>query len=402
MTASAAQSLRTAVCSGKGPASVGLRQVRVQGYEVFDKSAPLTYYRQSMSMNPPKAESPAFSLLKPIKVLALLSLLAAAAATFVIVQDIRLYAKTPVEPAGDSERILVIAPGESFQSVSQKLFTLGLIRSPLRFKLYARFSGHHRAVKAGEYSFYSANSPREILDRLVEGKVKLYRITVPEGFAVRQIADLVTGAGFSDRDAFIKSATDPEVSKALGIQEASLEGYLFPDTYHFPRGSSVNDILAAMVNRFQAIMTEARRARAEAIGLTVHQVVTLASIIEKETGEPSERPLISSVFHNRLKKRMRLETDPTVIYGIQNFDGNLTRKHLRTPTPYNTYLIRGLPPGPIASPGEAAIDAALYPAETNYLFFVSRKDRTHQFSETLREHQRAVRKYQLGGRKRKK
>ncbi len=138
------------------------------------------------------------------------------------------------------------------------------------------------------------------------------------------------------------------------------------------------------------------------MGYTVHQILTLASIIEKETGTASERPIISSVFHNRLKKGMRLETDPTVIYGIENFDGNLTRKHLRTPTPYNTYKMKGLPPGPIASPGLAAIEAALYPAETAYLFFVSRKDRTHQFSSTLAEHNRAIRKYQLGGRRSKR
>jgi UPF0755 protein len=129
--------------------------------------------------------------------------------------------------------------------------------------------------------------------------------------------------------------------------------------------------------------------------MSIHEIVTLASIIEKETGDPSERPVIASVFHNRLKKGMRLESDPTVIYGIENFDGNITRHHLKTPTPYNTYTIRGLPPGPIANPGRDAIKAALYPADTDYLFFVSRKDRTHQFSTTIEEHNAAVRKYQL-------
>jgi UPF0755 protein len=150
-----------------------------------------------------------------------------------------------------------------------------------------------------------------------------------------------------------------------------------------------------MVQRFRETISDRWRARADELGLTLHEIVTLASIIEKETGVPEERPLIASVFHNRLRKGMRLETDPTVIYGIEDFDGNLTRKHLRTPTPYNTYLIKGLPPGPIASPGRASLEAALYPADTDYLFFVARKDRTHQFSSTLEEHQKAVRKYQL-------
>jgi UPF0755 protein len=150
-----------------------------------------------------------------------------------------------------------------------------------------------------------------------------------------------------------------------------------------------------MTRRFREAFSDAWRARAHALGMSVHEVVTLASIIEKETGDPAERPLIASVFHNRLERGMRLETDPTVIYGIEDFDGNLTRKHLRTPTPYNTYLNKGLPPGPIASPGKAALEAALYPAESGYLFFVSRKDGTHQFSSTLKEHREAVRKYQL-------
>lgn len=354
-----------------------------------------------MSSNPSNAKPPASAPFKPLKVLLPLLLLTAAAAAFITVQDIRLYAETPVAAPGGGEQVLTIRPGESFRSIARNLFQKGLIRSPARFRLYARFSGHHRALKAGEYSFRGENSPRQILDRLVEGRVKLYRITIPEGYTVQQIAGLVAAAGLSEKETFAAAANDPERARQKGIEAESLEGYLFPDTYHFPRGSALEDILDAMVQRFEAVMTDERRAKAEAIGFSVHEVVTLASIIEKETGEPSERPLISSVFHNRLRKNMRLQTDPTVIYGIPDFDGNLTRKHLRTPGPYNTYLNKGLPPGPIASPGEAAIDAALHPVESDYLFFVSRKDRTHQFSATLEEHRQAVRKYQLGGRKRK-
>ncbi len=348
------------------------------------------------STPPPPTPAPR----RPLKVVIPALVLLIVAGAFVAVQDIRLYAERPVPPVSGKEQLLTIVPGESFRSITRKLLSLGLIRSPLRFRILARVSGHHRNVKAGEYSFDEPSSPRDILERLVEGKVKLHRITVPEGYTLAQIAGIVETSGLSDRAAFLSAAAAVDPKGTYGIDGTSLEGYLFPDTYHLPKDSSAADIIDAMVKRFNAVMTDKRRKRAQDIGLSVHEVVTLASIIEKETGEPSERPQISSVFHNRLDRGMRLETDPTVIYGIKDFDGNLTRKHLRTPTPYNTYLIKGLPPGPIANPGEAAIDAALFPARTGYLFFVSRKDGTHHFSTSLNEHQRAVRKYQLGGRKR--
>jgi len=201
--------------------------------------------------------------------------------------------------------------------------------------------------------------------------------------------------GLTDGPVFIRSANDIAIVKALGVEADSLEGYLFPDTYHFPKGLPLDEIMGTMVNRFQEIFSTEWQERSRQMGMSIHQVVTLASIIEKETGAAFERPLIASVFHNRLAKRMRLSSDPTVIYGIKDFDGNLTRKHLKTANPYNTYLNKGLPPGPIANPGVAALEAALYPAETDYLYFVSKKDGTHQFSTSFKEHNRAVRKYQL-------
>lgn len=331
--------------------------------------------------------------MKWIKILApfLLILLAGAA---IGIYDMSRYPDTVDARHGDAH-IVTIAPGEGFRASSRKLQDIGLIQSPLRFKLYARLSGLHRQIKAGEYQLYGSMTPRQILATLVEGKVLLYRVTIPEGFTLRQIAQTVAQAGFGDAESFYQLATDPAVVQDQQLEALSLEGYLFPDTYYFPKGFSQRKIIAAMTQRFRDGISDAWRTRADTLGLTLHQVVTLASIIEKETGDPAERPLIASVFHNRLKKGMRLETDPTVIYGIKDFDGNLTRKHLRTPTPYNTYVIKGLPPGPIASPGHAALEAALYPAETDYLFFVSRKDRTHQFSSNLEDHQKAVRKYQL-------
>jgi UPF0755 protein len=351
-----------------------------------------------MTTTPPKAKPPKPSRHRRFLILVPVLLLAAAAGTFIAVQDLRRYAETPVRLPGSGEKLLTIAPGESFRSVTRSLLALGLIRSPLRFRIYARTTGLDRSLKAGEYDFHEPASPKAILERLVEGRIKLYRITVPEGLTMAQVADLVGDSGLVSREDFLAAAAGAEAPGRFGIEARTLEGYLFPDTYSFPRGATAEAIVDAMVRRFQAVMTDERLALASAIGMTTHEVVTLASIIEKETGAPSERPLISSVFHNRLRRGMRLETDPTVIYGIEDFDGNLTRKHLKTPTPYNTYLIEGLPPGPIANPGEAAIDAALHPAETDYLFFVSRQDGTHQFSKNLKDHQSAVRKYQLGGR----
>ncbi|MBW2471547.1 MAG: endolytic transglycosylase MltG [Deltaproteobacteria bacterium] len=210
-----------------------------------------------------------------------------------------------------------------------------------------------------------------------------------------QIADLVAGAGFAQNSDFITAATDAELARKNGISAETFEGYLFPETYFFPTKVSSETIASTMVKRFWKVFNSAWKERAEQLGFSIHQIVTLASIIEKETGAPFERPVISSVFHNRLKKRMRLESDPTVIYGLKNFDGNLKRIHLETPTPYNTYKIKGLPAGPIANPGTKSLEAALYPDDTKYIYFVSKKNKTHHFSTNLKDHNAAVRKYQL-------
>lgn len=308
--------------------------------------------------------------------------------------DIHRFAK---KPAGTSDDVVVISitPGQSFNQLTADLKKNNLISSALRFKLVARITRDDKRLKAGEYALTATMSPLKILDNLVHGKVMLHRLTIPEGYTIEQIAMELDRIALVPEELFEQWTRDPIHSKLLGISGPTLEGYLFPDTYYFPKGVSAEDVANKMVQRFNQTFTESWRQRAKAIGFTVHEIVTLASIIEKETGDPAERPLIASVFHNRLKKKMRLESDPTVIYGIENFDGNITRRHLKTATPYNTYVIRGLPPGPIANPGRAALEAALYPAETNYIFFVSKKDGTHHFSSTIKEHNRAVRKYQL-------
>ncbi len=294
-----------------------------------------------------------------------------------------------------SELAFTVVPGQAFNNIADRLYQTGIIQNTRKFKLFARLKGYDKRIKAGEYSLSSVLSPKQVLEIMVSGKVALHRITIPEGYNLYQIAALVAEVGLIAAQDFIQAATESTTVKSLGVNADTLEGYLFPDTYHFPKGLPAKKIVKTMVNRFEEVFLAEWYDRANQLNWNVHQVVTLASIIEKETGAAFERPLIASVFHNRLTKSMRLSSDPTVIYGIKNFDGNLTRKHLSTPTPYNTYLRKGLPPGPIANPGVASMEAALYPAETDYLYFVSKKDGTHQFSTNLREHNRAVRKYQL-------
>lgn len=332
---------------------------------------------------------------KWIGILVVLCLLALAAGWLAFI-DLRRYAATPAETGARSDgQIVTVAKGQTFGRTAHLLHAQHLIEHPFKFRLLARLQGQDKQIQAGEYLLSAAMSPADILEALVNGKVRLYKFTVPEGSNLKQIAAVVDAAGLVSQAEFLGAAADSEFSAEKGIAAATFEGYLFPDTYFFPKNASAHAIITVMVDRLRSEMTPAWEKRAADIGLSVHQVLTLASIIEKETGAAAERPIISSVFHNRLRRGMRLETDPTVIYGIENFDGNLTRKHLTTPTPYNTYLIGGLPPGPIASPGRAAIEAALYPADTPFLYFVSKKDGTHQFSKTLADHNRAIVTYQL-------
>ena len=311
------------------------------------------------------------------------------------------YANTPGS-LQDRQVIFTIAPGEAFDALISRLQADGLIKAPHKFKVWARLKGDDKKLKAGEYYLSAAMTPDQILGTLVGGKAHLYHLTIPEGFNLKQIASEVAAQGLGDSQAFIDLATDPKTAAKYEVEAQTLEGYLFPDTYLFPKGVPAATIIDMMVRRFKEQFRPQWHTRAREMHMSVHEIVTLASIIEKETGDPAERPLISSVFHNRLRRKMRLESDPTVIYGIKDFDGNIKRRHLHARTPYNTYVIKGLPPGPIASPGSSAIEAALYPADTSFLFFVSKKDKSHHFSTTIREHNRAVRKYQLRRRRKPK
>ncbi len=314
---------------------------------------------------------------------------------FCFLVDLFIYTGKPASINDHTEKIVTINSGQAFKSFSEGLHKNGVIKNLYKFNFFARIKGYDKKVKAGEYLLSASMTPYKILQILTDGKVCLHKITIPEGYNIRQIASVIAIAGLCAETKFTDYATDSSFVHNKGIDAETFEGYLFPDTYFFSKNVSPEKIISAMVKRFRSVFTPFFQEQTKKLGLSIHQTVTLASIIEKETGDPEERSIISSVFHNRLKKKMRLESDPTVIYGIKDFDGNIKKRHLETSTPYNTYKIKGLPPGPIANPGIKAIEAALFPADTDFLYFVSKKDNTHEFSTNIRKHNKAVRKYQL-------
>jgi UPF0755 protein len=268
------------------------------------------------------------------------------------------------------------------------------VRSALAVEWLGRLRGQQQALQSGEYALSAGQTPGEILSHLASGRTITYAVALPEGFTAAQIGARLAAEGLVDAQEFARAVRDPALIASLGLQASSLEGYLFPDTYRLPRGLSAAEVASAMVGQFLAVWREIEPLAA-AQQLSQHEVVTLASIVEKETGEPGERPLVAAVFRNRLARGMRLESDPTVIYGIEGFDGNLRRRDLENEeNPYNTYRIAALPPGPIASPGAESLRAVVSPARSDYLYFVARNDGTHVFSSSFREHARAVDQYQ--------
>jgi len=301
-----------------------------------------------------------------------------------------------LEPLAEQapEVLFVVERGDSLGRIAAGLEAARLVRDARAVSWLARFRGLAGSLRAGEYRLSATLSPGEILEQIAAGRVATWEVAIPEGFTAAMIAQRLEEAGLADAEAFLAVARDPDFAAELSLPADGLEGYLFPETYRLPRGQSPRAIARAMVEQFMRVWSELATA-AEARGLTMHPAVTLASIVEKETGAPEERPLIASVFSNRLARRMRLESDPTVIYGIPDFDGNLRRRDLEDEgNPYNTYRIPALPPGPIASPGRAALAAVVEPAESDYLFFVSRNDGTHVFARSYAEHVRNVDHYQ--------
>lgn len=289
---------------------------------------------------------------------------------------------------------MTIPDRSTFQQVAALLEQEGLIKSRLAFVWLGRFQSADRKIHAGEFELNPSMAPAEILSRLTTGQVMLHPILIPEGLTMVQIAEIFGQQGLVDPHELLRLMKDPAFIASLGIKADTLEGYLYPDTYKFPRGIKPKEVITAMVEHLRQVYGPDLEARAQELKLTQHEVLTLASVIEKESGSNGEREEISAVFHNRLKKHIPLQSDPTVIYGLPSFDGNIHKKDLSSPSPYNTYRIAGLPPGPIANPGIQSIRATLYPSDSRALYFVSKNDGTHQFSATLEEHNQAVEKYQ--------
>lgn len=296
--------------------------------------------------------------------------------------------------AGTSEKDVLIPRGVAVSKIGVLLQKEGVITSPTFFKALVYVTGGNRRVKAGEYAFKSNMGVFNAVLTLYFSEPIVHPITVPEGWNARQIAGILAAKRLVDPAKFLQIVLSRESAKKYRLGAPTLEGFLYPDTYTFSRIDGEEKVVDRMVQRFFAKVDQNLIAQAKQKGMSLEQLVTLASIIEKETGVPTERELISSVFHNRLKKKMRLQSDPTTIYGIQNFDGNLKKKHLLEHTPYNTYAIYGLPPGAICSPGISALQATVHPADTKYLYFVANNQHAHIFSETYEAHAKAVDFYQ--------
>jgi UPF0755 protein len=301
-------------------------------------------------------------------------------------------------PIKDSKKEIIISveKGSSFSNVAKNLEEEGLVLDKDMFIFFAKIRRVASKIKSGDFLLNYNMTPIEILDVLINTPL-LYEFTIPEGYNIYQIAEVLFDKKLiKSKEKFLNLCKNKNFIKSLGLNTSSLEGYLYPNTYRVEKQTGAKGIIKEMYNAYRVIFTEEYKKRALKLGFTEYEIIILASIIEKETGVKHERKLISSVFHNRLRIGMRLQSDPTTIYGLMpGFDGKLRKKHLKQYNKYNTYSFYGLPKGgPIANPGKESIHAALYPDQTKFLYFVSRNDGTHKFSKTYKEHRRAVYNYQ--------
>lgn len=297
--------------------------------------------------------------------------------------------------ANNKDIVLVeVEPEKNFREICKLLEEKGVIRHWWSVEILARLKKNDHSIAAGEYEVSPSMDPREVLNKLASGEVFKRKVAVKEGMSVWEIGALIEQAGLMSQQDFDNSIADPRLLAEAGISAPSFEGYMYPETYNFSRPINARAIIWRMLEEGEVHWPAEYSARADELQLSRHEILTLASIIEKESGNVDEQPLISSVFHNRLSQGMKLQSEPTVVYGIPNFKGTLSPEDLQTPTPYNTFMNFGLPPGPIGNPGESAIKAALFPRDSTYLFFVADGAGKHVFSTTLQEHKEALNLYQ--------
>ena len=304
----------------------------------------------------------------------------------------------PYKGYGTPDTFVEIPPGASAADIRSRLVDAGIVRDEYVFRFALWWSGEARNLQAGEYHFDQPLSALAVLQKIGRGEVYARRITFPEGLTIAEMAKIYESRGFGPARSFIDAAHDPTPIKSLDPAAPDLEGYLFPETYALPRGVPASRLVGMMVARFLATYTEQMREETTAQGMTPRQVVALASLVEKETAKAEERPMVAAVYRNRLKIGMPMQADPTVVYALMKagrYDGNIRKDDLSLDSPYNTYKYPGLPPGPIASPGRASLEAALAPADVPYLYFVSRNDGSHVFAETLAQHNANVHEYQV-------
>jgi len=331
-----------------------------------------------------------------LSLLVVVVLVAGGAAAFVFYMVNRI--QQPYKGFSDPERFVEIPSGTGAVEIRRRLVEAGVVSDELSFRAALMWTGQSRALKAGEYRFDRPMSVVDVVEKLARGDVYGHPITFPEGLTIREMAEIVEARGFGKADEFIKAAHDGSLVNDLDPAAKDLEGYLFPETYTLPRGTPVATLVSLMVQRFRDTYTALEAKRSGKVDLSTRQIVTLASLVEKETGKAEERPLVAAVYRNRLDKNMAMQADPTVVYALVKagtYDGNIRKRDLSFDSPYNTYKYAGLPPGPIASPGRAALEAALAPADVEYLYFVSRNDGSHAFAETLAKHNANVQEYQV-------
>jgi UPF0755 protein len=306
-------------------------------------------------------------------------------------------AEKPYKGYNGAEQFVEVPAGAGPASIGRRLAQSGVIRDQLSFRIALARSGQARRLQAGEYRFDRPMTTREVIDKIARGEVFLRPVTFREGLTIRQMAEIYERDGGGSKADFLRAAQNASLIHDIDPVAPDLEGYLFPDTYTLPRRATSDQLVQRMVTAFRDVMTPDLVQRAAARGMSVRELMTLASLVEKETAKPGERPIVAAVYRNRLKIGMGMQCDPTVIYALERagkYDGNLTRENLQFDSPYNTYRYAGLPPGPIAAPGRASIEAAASPADVPYLYFVSRNDGSHVFSATLDEHNRNVYEYQ--------